>query len=87
MKESKQFERNVKAYPLTEDGFYVDVDPGNETDNFVHLYIFHTDYGIKEYIIGIPKNHEWLNDIESAIQQLVNDYDSINSYKENYFDK
>lgn len=81
------FERSVKTYPLNKDGFYVDVDPGSEKDDFVNLYIYHIEYGIKELIIGIPKNHQWLNDIEPSIHQLVNDYDSINTYMDNYFDK
>lgn len=80
-----KIERRITTYKLDcEEGFYVDVIDNLKDDNFIDLWLYNIDYGIKELIIGIQKDSNLANNIEDAIIMLLKDYDSIASYKQEY---
>lgn len=80
---SNYIERTIRTYPL-KDGFYVDVEQSIKDLEFIDFYLYHKDYGVKNYIVGLQK--EAITDIKKTIDLLIEDYDSINCYKEEYFD-
>ena len=82
----KKIGKKIETYQVSKN-FYVDVEEKIEFgEEWLGLWLYHNQYGVKEYMMGIKKSDigpgETWETIEEYIQQII--VDEVRMYYEDY---
>lgn len=72
----KKIHKDVTTYEIR-DGYFVDVETTKEN---MDMWLYHNEYGVKVYMIGISRDVDVEEMLLNIIDQYIDEYEELYKY-------